>query len=156
MNLNATLVAQMLVFLVLAWFTMKFVWPPLIQALDERSQKIAEGLQAAEQSRTALDKAKEQADQTVAQARLQGQQRVAEAEKRAEAIAIELREQAQLEARRIVAQAKAEAEQQFVQARAALRNDVAALAVKGAQQILQREIDSKAHADLLRQLTAGL
>ncbi len=156
MNLNATLIAQMLVFLVLAWFTMKFVWPPLIQALDERAQKIADGLQAAEQSQSALEKAQQEAAQTVAKAREQGQQRLAEAEKRAEAAAVELREQAQQEARRIVAQAKAEAEQQFVQARAALRKDVAALAVKGAQQILQREIDSQAHADLLRQLTAGL
>src|SRR6266702_2005071 len=110
----------MVVFLILAWFTMKFVWPPLINALDERSKKIAD------------------------------------AEKRAVAVADEIKAQAQAEAARIIAQAKADADQQVVKARETLRGEVAALAVKGAEQILKREVDQSAHADLLNQLKAEL
>jgi F-type H+-transporting ATPase subunit b len=154
MNLNATLIAQMVVFLVLAWFTMKFVWPPLISALDERARKIADGLAAADKGKAELEAAHRRVDQELASARNEGQHRIAEAEKRAQLVADEIKRNAQNEAARIIAQAKAEAEQQVVKAREALRADVAALAVKGAEQILKREIDEKAHADLLNQLKA--
>jgi F-type H+-transporting ATPase subunit b len=155
-NLNATLFAQMVVFLILAWFTMKFVWPPLIKALDDRSKKIADGLAAAEKGKAELDAANKRIDQSLAEARTQGQQRIAEAEKRAQAVGEEIKRNAQTEAVRIVAQAKADAEQQVVKAREALRGEVAALAVKGAEQILKREVDDKAHVDLLNQLKAEL
>jgi F-type H+-transporting ATPase subunit b len=155
-NLNATLFAQLVVFLILAWFTMKFIWPPMIKALDERAKKIADGLAAAEQGQAALAEANQRVDQELAQARADGQQRVADAEKLAQAAADEIRANAQAEAERIVAQAKSEADQQIVKARETLRGEVATLAVKGAEQILKREIDPAAHADLLNQLKAEL
>jgi F-type H+-transporting ATPase subunit b len=155
-NLNATLFAQMVVFLILAWFTMKFVWPPLVNALDERAKKIADGLAAAEKGKVELEAAHKRVDQELAAARNEGQQRIAEAEKRALAVAEEIKANAKAEADRIVAQAKAEAEQQVVKAREALRAEVATLAVKGAEQILKREIDQAAHAALLDQLKAEL
>ncbi|MEJ2769313.1 F0F1 ATP synthase subunit B [Mycetohabitans sp. B46] len=156
MNLNATLIAQMVVFLILAWFTMKFVWPPLISALDERAKKIADGLAAADKGKTELEAAHKRIDQELANARNEGQQRIAEAEKRAQLMADEIKRNAQAEAARIIAQAKAEAEQQVVKVRDALRGDVAALALKGAEQILKREIDQNAHVELLNQLKAEL
>jgi F-type H+-transporting ATPase subunit b len=155
-NLNATLFAQMVVFLILAWFTMKFVWPPLINALDERAKKIADGLAAAEKGQSELEAAHKRVDQELSQARNEGQQRIAEAEKRALAIAEEIKANANAEAARIVAQAKADAEQQVVKAREVLRGEVATLAVKGAEQILKREVDQAAHAELLTQLKAEL
>ncbi|CAB3778826.1 F0F1 ATP synthase subunit B [Pararobbsia alpina] len=156
MNLNATLLAQMVVFLILAWFTMKFVWPPLIKALDDRSQKIADGLAAAEKGKAELDAANKRVDQELAQARTEGQQRIADAEQRAQLVADEIKRNAQAEAARILANAKADAEQQIVKARESLRGDVATLAVRGAEQILKREIDANAHAELLNQLKAEL
>jgi F-type H+-transporting ATPase subunit b len=155
-NLNATLFAQMVVFLILAWFTMKFVWPPMVKALDERSKKIADGLAAAEKGKTELEAAHKRVDQELAQARNDGQQRIADAEKRALAVAEEIKANAQAEAGRIIAQAKADAEQQVVKAREALRAEVASLAIKGAEQILRREVDQAAHAELLNQLKAEL
>ncbi|MCX8566084.1 MAG: ATP synthase F0 subcomplex B subunit [Glomeribacter sp. 1016415] len=156
MNINATLVAQAVVFLILAWVTMKFVWPPLINALDERTQKIADGLAAAEKGKAELAIVNKQVEQTLAQAREQGQQRVADAEKRAQVSAEEIKQNAHNEAARIIAQAQSQADQQLIAARETLRNEVANLAVKGAEQILRREIDSKAHAALLQQLKAEL
>ncbi len=156
MNLNATLIAQMVVFLILAWFTMKFVWPPMVKALDERAKKIADGLAAAEKGKTELEAAHKRVDQELAQARNDGQQRIADAEKRALSVADEIKANAQAEGARILAQAKADAEQQVVKARETLRAEVAALAVKGAEQILRREIDQAAHTELLNQLKAEL
>jgi len=155
-NLNATLIAQMVVFLILAWFTMKFVWPPMVKALDERAKKIADGLAAAEKGKTELEAAHKRVDQELAQARNDGQQRIADAEKRALTVAEEIKANAQAEAARIVAQAKADAEQQVVKARETLRAEVASLAVKGAEQILKREVDQAAHAQLLNQLKTEL
>jgi F-type H+-transporting ATPase subunit b len=155
-NLNATLIAQMVVFLILAWFTMKFVWPPMVKALDERAKKIADGLAAAEKGKTELEAAHKRVDQELAQARTDGQQRIADAEKRALSVADEIKANAQAEAARILAQAKADAEQQVVKARETLRAEVAALAVQGAEQILKREIDQAAHTELLNQLKAEL
>ena len=156
MNLNATLFAQMVVFFILWWVVAKFVWPPLIKALDERAAKVAEGLAAAEKGKVDLDLATKRADQALAMAKSEGTQRIAEAEKRAQQSAEEIKQNAQTEAARIIAQAKSEAEQQVIRARDVLRNEVAVLAVKGAEQILRREVDPKAHASLLDQLKAEL
>ena len=156
MNLNATLFAQMVVFFILWWVVAKFVWPPLIKALDERAAKVAEGLAAAEKGKVDLDLATKRADQALAEAKSEGTQRIAEAEKRAQHSAEEIKQNAQAEAARIIAQAKSEAEQQVIRARDVLRNEVAVLAVKGAEQILRREVDPKAHAALLDQLKAEL
>lgn len=156
MNLNATFFAQMVVFFILWWVVAKFIWPPLVKALDERAKKIADGLAAAEKGKAELEIANKRVDQAMAEARTEGAQRVADAEKRAQAAADEIKQNAQAEAARIIAQAKAEAEQQVTRARETLRDQVAVLAVKGAEQILKREVNAQVHADLLNQLKAEL
>ncbi|MEO6918038.1 MAG: F0F1 ATP synthase subunit B [Collimonas sp.] len=156
MNLNATLLAQFVVFFILALFTMKFIWPPLIKALDERAKKIADGLAAADRGKADLAAAEKRASAELATARDEGQKRIGDAEKRGQAIVDEAKKTAAEEAARIIANAKAEAEQQMTKAREALRGDVATLAVKGAEQILKREVNSAAHADLLNQLKTEL
>jgi F-type H+-transporting ATPase subunit b len=150
------LLAQLVVFFILALFTMKFVWPPLIKALDERAKKIADGLAAADQGKAAMAAAEKRVQVELSNAREEGQKRIGDAEKRAQVVAEEIKANAQAEAARIVAQAKAEAEQQVTQAREALRAQVAELAVKGAEQILKREVNAAAHADLLKQLAVEL
>jgi F-type H+-transporting ATPase subunit b len=120
---------------------MKFVWPPLVNALDERAKKIAEGLSAAEKGKAELEAAHKRVGEELAQARNDGQQRIADAEKRAVSVADEIKAQAQAEAARIIAQAKADADQQMV---------------KGAEQILKREVNQSVHADLLNQLKTEL
>lgn len=156
MNLNATLFAQMVVFLVLAWFTMKFVWPPLMKALDERAQKITDGLAAADRGKAEMAAAEKRAQAELAVARDEGQKRIGDAEKRAQGIIEDAKRTASEEAARIIAAAKADAEQQVTRAREELRGQVAVLAVKGAEQILKREINAAAHADLLNQLKVEL
>ena len=156
MNLNATLVAQMVVFFILWWVVAKFIWPPLVKALDERAKKIADGLAAADKGKAELELANKRVEQALTEARNDGAQRIADAEKRAQMSADEIKQNAQAEAARIVAQAKAEAEQQAVRARESLRDQVATLAVKGAEQILKREVNAQVHADLLNQLKAEL
>ncbi|CAG9170621.1 MULTISPECIES: F0F1 ATP synthase subunit B [Cupriavidus] len=156
MNLNATFFAQMVVFFILWWVVAKFIWPPLVKALDERAKKIADGLAAAEKGKAELELANKRVDQAMAEARTEGAQRVADAEKRAQLTAEEIKQNAQAEAARIIAQAKAEAEQQVTRARESLRDQVAVLAVKGAEQILKREVNAQVHSDLLNQLKAEL
>ncbi|MGE5621779.1 MAG: F0F1 ATP synthase subunit B [Bacillota bacterium] len=156
MNLNATLFAQFVVFFVLAWFTMKFVWPPLMKALDERAEKIANGLAAADRAKTEMAAAEKRAQAELTAARDEGQKRISDAEKRAAAIIEEAKKTASDEAARIIAAARADAEQQVIRARDELRAQVATLAVKGAEQILKREVNAAAHADLLNQLKTEL
>lgn len=156
MNLNATLFAQLIVFFILALFTMKFVWPPLIKAIDERAKKIADGLAAAERGKQALAEASRKAEQELAASRSENQQRMAEAEKRAQQIIEEAKHQAETERKRILAQAQAEAAQEAQRAREQLRDQVATLVVAGAEQILKKEISKDAHLDLLNQLKAQL
>lgn len=156
MNLNATLFAQFVVFFILAWFTMKFVWPPLMKALDERAEKIANGLAAAEKGKAEMAAAEKRVQAELATAKDEGLKRIGDAEKRAAAIIEEAKKTASDEAARIIAAAKADAEQQVTQAREALRGQVATLAVAGAEQILRREVNAAAHADLLNQLKAEL
>lgn len=156
MNLNATLFVQFGVFFILAVFTMKFVWPPLMKALDERREKIASGLAAADRGKADLAAAEKRVQAELATAKDEGQKRIADAEKRAAAIIEEAKKAAAEEAARIVASAKADADQQVTRAREELRGQVAALAVKGAEQILKREVNAAAHADLLSQLSTGL
>lgn len=156
MNLNATLIAQFVVFFILAGFTMKFVWPPLIKALDERAKKIADGLAAADRGKADLAAAEKRIQGEMASAREEGTKRIGEAEKRAQLIIEEAKKAAAEEAARIIANAKADAEQQANRAREELRGQVATLAVKGAEQILKREVNAAAHADLLNQLKTEL
>lgn len=156
MNLNATLFAQFVVFIVLAIFTAKVVWPPLVKVLDERAKRIQEGLTAADRSKQEMIAVQKHVQTEIAKAKEEGQKRVQEAETRAQQIADDIKNDAENEAAEIIAQAKAQADLQIRQAREQLRAEVAALAVKGAEQILKREIDAQAHADLLNKLSAEL
>ncbi|MGL4574098.1 MAG: F0F1 ATP synthase subunit B [Burkholderiaceae bacterium] len=156
MNINATLIAQLAVFFVLAWVSTKFIWPPLIKAIDDRRQKIADGLAAAERGKLELAEANKRVETELAKSRTENQGRMAEAEKRAAQIIEDARKAGEAEKARIVAAAKEEAEQQMVRAKESLRDQVALLAVAGAEQILKREVDAKAHADLLSGLKAKL
>jgi F-type H+-transporting ATPase subunit b len=155
-NLNATLFAQFVVFFILAVFTMKFVWPPVMKALDERAEKIANGLAAADRAKSEVAAAEKRAQAELSSARDEGQKRIGDADKRALAIIEEAKRTASDEAARILAAAKADAEQQVARAREELRAQVAGLAVKGAEQILKREVNAAAHADLLNQLKTEL
>ncbi len=156
MNINATLFIQMVVFGVLVWFTMKFIWPPITKALDERAQKIADGLAAADKAQSELASANARVEQELAQSRNETASRLADAERRAQSIIDEAKARATEEGNKIIAAAKAEAEQQAVQAREALREQVAVLAVKGAEQILRKEVNAGVHADLLSRLKTEL
>ena len=156
MNLNATLLAQIVVFAILWWFTMKFVWPPITKALDDRAKKVADGLAAADKAKLELQSANKRVEEQLVQSRNETAKLLADAEKRAQAIVDEAKRRAEDEGAKIVAAAKAEAQQQSIQAREALRSQVAALAVKGAEQILKREVNAGVHAELLGRLKAEL
>lgn len=156
MNVNMSLIGQMITFAVLVWFSMKFVFPALNTVLDERAKRIADGLAAADQGKASMAVAEKRAAEALTSARDEAAQRVADAEKRAQLVAEEIKTNAKAEADRIIAQAKAEADQQVTQAREALRAQVADLAVKGAEQILKREVNASAHADLLARLATEL
>jgi F-type H+-transporting ATPase subunit b len=155
-NLNATLIAQIVVFAILWWFTMKFVWPPITKALDERAKKISDGLAAADKAKLELSAANKRVEEQLAQTRDESAKRLADAEKHAQAIIEDAKKRADEEAAKIVAAAKAEADQQTIAAREALREQVAALAVKGAEQILRREVNAGVHAELLNRLKTEL
>ena len=156
MNLNATLLAQIVVFAILWWFTMKFVWPPITKALDERARKIADGLAAADKAKAELSNANKRVEEQLAQTRDEATRRLNDAEKRAQAIIEEAKKRAEEEGAKIIANAQAEAEQQVIKAREALREEVATLAVRGAEQILRREVNAGVHAELLGRLKAEL
>jgi F-type H+-transporting ATPase subunit b len=155
-NINATLFLQAVVFAILVWFTMKFVWPPITKALDERAQKIADGLAAADKAKSELASANKRVEAELSSSRTETAARLADAERRGQAIVEEAKAKATEEGNKIIAAAKVEAEQQSIKAREALREQVAALAVKGAEQILRKEVNAGVHADLLGRLKAEL
>jgi F-type H+-transporting ATPase subunit b len=155
-SINATLIIQMIVFLILVGFTMKFVWPPIVKALDERAAKIADGLSAADKTKADLAAANQRVEQQLSAAREDAAKRLADAERRAVQIIEEAKGKANDVGAKIIADAKAEAAQATVAAREALREQVAALAVKGAEQILRREVNAQVHAELLNRLKAEL
>ena len=156
MNINGTLVAQAIVFALLVLFTMKFVWPPIAAALDERASKIAAGLAAADKAKSELSSANKRVEEELAKSRNESAVRLAEAERRAHAMIEEAKGKATAEGAKIIAAAHAEAEQQSIKAREVLREQVAALAVKGAEQILRKEVNASVHADLLGRLKTEL
>ena len=149
MNINLTLFAQAAVFAAFIWFTVKFVWPPMLRAIETRQKQIADGLAAAEQGKKSLEVSSKQADQAVQEARSRAAEIVAQAEKRASQVIEEAKNAAKAEGDREKAAAKADIQQEVSRAREQLREQVAALAVAGAAKILNREVDAKAHADLL-------
>jgi F-type H+-transporting ATPase subunit b len=155
-SINGTLIAAMIVFALLVLFTMKFVWPPLATALDERAAKIADGLAAADKAKSELNNANKRVEEELAKSRTETATRLADAERRGQAIVEEAKVKATDEGNKIIAAAKVEAEQQTVKARETLREQVAALAVKGAEQILRKEVNAGVHADLLGRLKTEL
>jgi F-type H+-transporting ATPase subunit b len=156
MNINLTLLMQAVAFFAFIWFCARFVWPPLTRAIETRQRQIAEGLEAGEQGRQSLASAEKRVAAMLDEAKQKAAEIVATGEKfRAEAIEA-ARGEARAEAERIVASAKAEIEQEMSRAREALRDQVADLAVAGAAQILRREVDAKAHADLLASIRSQL
>jgi F-type H+-transporting ATPase subunit b len=156
LSINATLIIQMIVFAILVWFTMKFIWPPITAALDERAKKIADGLSAADKAKAELSNANKRVEEQLSAARNDAAQRLADAERLAQSMVEEAKGRANDEGAKIIAAAKAEAEQESTKAREALREQVAALAVKGAESILKREVNPGVHAELLNRLKAEL
>ena len=156
MNLNLSLLAQAITFAAFIWFTVKFVWPYMLRAIEARQKTIADGLAAAEQGRKSLESSTRQAEEAIAQARGRAADILAQAEKRASQLIDEARTQAKEEGGRELAAAKAEIEQEVTRAREQLRDHVASLAVAGAEKILRREVDARAHADLLESIKKQL
>jgi F-type H+-transporting ATPase subunit b len=149
MNINLTLFAQVVTFAAFIWFCARFIWPPLTRAIEERQKQIADGLAAGERGKLDLEQASKRTGDMLRDAKQQTQEILAQADKRAGQIVEEAKMVAKTEGDRILAGAKAEIEQEVSRAREMLRSQVAALAVAGAEQILKREIDAKAHADLI-------
>jgi F-type H+-transporting ATPase subunit b len=156
MSINATLIFQLIVFAILVWFTMRFIWPPITAALDERAKKIAEGLSAADKAKADLAAANTRVEQQLSAARDDAAKRLADAERLAQQMVEEAKGRASEEAAKIIAAARAEAEQESVKARETLREQVAGLAVKGAEAILKREVNAGVHAELLSRLKTEL
>jgi len=155
-NLNLTLIGELIAFTVFVLFCMKYVWPPLIGAIEARQQKIAEGLAASDRAEQDLRLAQDKVKQQLAEAKTQASALIDQAKKREAQIIEEAAVKAQAEREKILAQAKAEIESERIKAREELRKQVAALAVAGAEKILQRSIDEAAHSDILEKLVAEL
>jgi len=152
MNLNATLFIQTIVFVILGWITMRFIWPPLIKAIEERQRKIADGLASSEKTEKSLAEAKASATDIIKEARVQANKIVEQANRRSNELVDEARGTAIAEGQRLLADARSEVTLESNRAREQLRREVALIAVAGAGKLLGREIDAKAHADLLEKL----
>ena len=156
MNINATLILQSIAMMIFVWFCMKFIWPPLLKAMDERREKIADGLAASDRAEKALAEANDAADQEIKAAREKAGEIVDQANQRHSQILDQAKDDATAERQRQVAAAEADISQAANQAREELRNAVATLAVAGAAKILEKEIDADAHRELLDKLIAEI
>ena len=156
MNINATLLAQTIMFALFVWFCMKFVWPPIMAALDQRKKQIADGLANAERAKRDLELAAKRSAEILREAKEKVGEIVVNGEKRASEIVEAAKAQAKVEGDRIIAGAKAEIDQEVFRAKEQLRGQVSAIALAGASKILGREIDAKAHNDLLDKLVAEI
>jgi F-type H+-transporting ATPase subunit b len=155
-NINLTLIVQMLVFIILIWFTMKFVWPMILGAMDERGRKIAQGLAAAEKGEQALAQARDTAEAIVREARERATQIIDQAQHRANDIVEQAKGVASSEGHRLVAAAQQQIELEASRARESLRREVAQIAMQAASKLLEREIDPRAHADFINKLAAQI
>lgn len=156
MNINLTLIIQMIVFLLLVFFTMSFIWPPLMRAVEERQKRIAQGLAAADRGEEALQKARESADVILREARERAGQIIDQAQHRANDIMEQARTGAQQEGQRLVASAQQQIGLEASRARESLRREIGEIAVAAASKLLEREIDPKAHQDLISKLAAQI
>ncbi len=156
MEINATIIGQFITFGFLVWFTMKYVWPPITQAMHDREKKIASGLEAAERSKQELEMAEHKAFSIIREAKLQASQIIEQANLHSAKLIEEAKAQGKQENQRIVDLAQAEIDREIAQAKAALKSQVATLAIAGAEKIIQRNLDSAAHHDLLNELAANI
>lgn len=156
MNFNATLIGQSITFLVFVWFCMKYVWPPLMSALEERNAKITEGLAAAEQGQKDLDEAQTKVSASLNDAKQQAQEIINQAQKRANEIVDEAKDTARDEADKIKEAASSDIDQQIHSAREHLRKEISGIALAGASQILKREVDADTHSAVLDELVAQI
>jgi F-type H+-transporting ATPase subunit b len=156
MNINLTLIVQMVVFIVLIWFTMKFVWPMILGPMEERSKKIATGLAAAEQGQQQLTQAHAEAEVIISAARERAHQIIDQAQHRASEAIEQAKGTATSEGQRLVAAAQQQITLESTRAREGLRHEVGKLAVQAASKLLEREIDARAHADLIDELAAQI
>ncbi|HKJ22259.1 MAG TPA: F0F1 ATP synthase subunit B [Gammaproteobacteria bacterium] len=156
MNINVTLIIQIISFVVMIWLVNKYLWRPISALLEQRQQRIADGLAAAEKGKHERELAEKHAKETLSDAKSRSAEIIAQAERRAGEIVEESKAQARSEGERLVEAANAEIEQEFIRAREQLRKEVADIAVEGARKILQREIDAKAHDDILQDMVARL
>lgn len=156
MNINLTLIGQTITFFFFVWFCLKFVWPPIMKALEERRSKIADGLAAAEKGQHEEELAKQRASEILKDAKAQAQEIIRQAEKRGAEVVEEAKLAAKAEGERMITAAQAEIEQSVTRAREELRGQVVSLAVAGARKVLKKEIDEKANADLIKDLAAQL
>ena len=156
MNVTLTLVGQMLTFLVLVWFVMKFLWVPVLKVLEDRQKKIADGLNAAEEGVQSREKAEIEITSLMKEARERANEVIAQAQRRGDEIVGEAKVEARLEGERLLNAARAEIDQELNQARESLRKEVAHIAIAGTEQLLRREVDKTVHADLLEGLAEQL
>ena len=156
MNFNATLIGQTITFIIFVWFCMKYIWPPLMAALDERNARISEGLAAAQRGQQDLEDAQSKVSESLNDAKAQAQEIINQAQKRANEIVDEAKDSARDEAEKIKTAASADIDQQVTAAREQLRKEVSVIAMAGAEQILKREVDAKAHAEVLDELVAQI
>jgi F-type H+-transporting ATPase subunit b len=156
MNFNATLIGQMITFAVFVWFCMKYIWPPLMAALEERNARISEGLAAAQRGQQDLEDAQAKVGESINEAKQQAQEIINQAQKRANEIVDEAKDAARDEADKIKAAATADIDQQVNSAREHLRKEVSVIALAGAEQILKREVDANAHSAVLDDLVAQI
>ena len=156
MNMNATLIGPSIAFFVFVWFCLKFIWPPLMNALNERRKTIADGLAAAERGQHEQELAQKRAAEVLLQAKQQANEIIGRAEKRANEIVEEAKGDAKQEGARIITAAQAEIDQEVHRAREALRTQVVGIALAGAEKVLEKEIDAAAHGELLNKLVAEI
>ncbi len=156
MNINLTLIGQTITFVIFVWFCMKFIWPPIMTALNERRKTIADGLAAAEEGQRQREQGQLEAEKIIDEAKSQAQEIIARAEKRGAEVVTDAKTEAQSEGQRILTAARGEIEMEANRAREQLRTQVAQLAVVGAQQILAKEVDAKTHEQMLSDLAKSL
>lgn len=156
MDINLTLISQAAAFAMFIWFTVRFVWPPLMRAIDTRQKQIADGLAAAERGKQDLELASKRATDILRETRQKAVEIISNADKRGAEVIDEAKNSAKAEGERMIASAKAEIQQELFRAKESLRQQVADLAIAGAEKILRREVDAKVHADLLAQLKKDL
>ncbi|MEX2516508.1 MAG: F0F1 ATP synthase subunit B [Gammaproteobacteria bacterium] len=156
MNFNMTLIGQSIAFAIFVWFTMKFVWPVFMNKMAEREQRIADGLAAAEQGQKKFNEAEKRYEELAAEGKQKASDIITQANKRGDEVIEESKQAAREEAERIKKAAQADVEHQVAQARETLKNEVAKLALAGAEQILMREVDQRVHSDMLEKISAKL